>query len=235
MAAIYPYCVSADVSALNQQRTYNATSKPTLTQVKDFMLRIASQIKAVCNNAGYDVDNFHEYSSSCSDSVSAGSSVDIELLDATDFSTGDLVKIEGKSSGARVWEFAEIITKSSNTITVDTLSNSYDANLTCYIINGALNTLREINAVGAAWKTEQATFFGGSPNQSDHAEALKEEYYGNEENMSGLWAITNIPNFLEGATTDSQSTQKRSFIDSYGIQNENAEDVEPKFEIDSEW
>jgi len=237
MSAIYPYCVNGDVSALNQHRTYDANSKPTLTQVKQFMLEIASQIKAICDVAGYDTDNFHSITSTIADAITAGDdqTVNVASGDGSSFVKGDLIKIEGLTSGVRAWEFTEIEGISTDTLTIDA-ANSYDASsVTVYVVNDALNSLRSINAIGAAWKAEEAAFMGVSPNQSDHAEKLKELYFGNEENMSGLWAIMNIPGFLVGATTDTEAAVKRSTIDSYGIQNETDSDVKAKFEIDEDW
>ena len=229
---IYPFCTSDDIKAINQQRTYDSESKPTLTQVKKFMLEISDQIRGIANAAGYDIDNFHQYNSTVALAVTAGDAIDVILSDATNFTIGDLVKIQGTNLGLRFYEFSEITNKSSNTLTLD-IADNYDAGANFFVINGALNQLRNINAVGAAWMAEEATFMGVTPNRSEHAEVLRELYFGNEENKSGLWAIENIPGCLIGATVTSEAIEIRSQINSYGIQNE--DDIDPRITMETDF
>lgn len=213
---LYPFCVIDDVQSLNPHRpTYGASTKPTSIQVKKFMLDIYSQILSICQASGYDIDNLHETSSTVALAITAGDDTTIALADATGISEGDIVNIKGVTSGLRAWEFCEVETVSSNNITMD-ISNSYDAGSSVYLINNALNTLRKINAYGAAWMAEESAFMGTAVNRSDHADALKEYYFGNEENMSGLWAIRNIPGFLIGASTTDEAQVIRSSLTTQG-------------------
>ena len=215
---IYPFCITDDVSAINQHRIYDSSSKPALTQVKNFMLQISDQMRGVADAAGYNVDNFHQYNSTVTLTITAGDAIDVILADATNFSIGDLVKIEGTNLGLRFWEFAEIIGKSSNTLTLN-IANNYDAGANFYVVDGALNQLRNINAIGAGWMVEESVFMGVTPNRSEHAESLRELFFGDAENKSGLWAIENIPGYLVGATVTTKTAEVRSQLDSYGIQN----------------
>ena len=231
---IYPFCTSDDVQAVNQHRSYTTTSKPKLAQVKNFMLQISDQMRGIADASGYDTDNFYQYSSAVALAITAGDGIDVILSDATNFSIGDLVKIEGTNLGLRYWEFAEVTGKSSNTLTLD-IANNYDAGSTFYVVNSALNTLRNINSIGAAWMAEEAVFMGVSPNRSEHAETLRELYFGNEENKSGLWAIENIPGFLVGATQTSEAKENRSPLDSYGIQNSTESDVAARITMETDF
>jgi hypothetical protein len=45
-------CTTADVQALNPQRTYSATSKPTLTQLGTYINMIAAEIRGVIRKHG---------------------------------------------------------------------------------------------------------------------------------------------------------------------------------------
>lgn len=230
---LYPYCQLSDVSSKNLHRTYDASSTPTSTQVTQYTLDIYSQIKGIVQQAGYDVNNLHETSSTIAEAITAGA-VTPDFADATGFSKGDLIKLEGLTSGLRAWEFAEIISVSSDTVGF-TAANSYDAaSVSVYLVNTAMAALREINAVGAAWKAEESTFMGVSPNRSEHAETLRELYFGNEDNFYGLWAIMNMPEFLPGATKTSDAPETTALIASYGSENSGDSDVEPRLEIDED-
>ena len=233
---LYPFCVIGDVQALNQHRpTYGAATKPTSTQVNNFMLEICGQITAICDKAGYDKDNFHETSDTVALAITAGTPATFDVTDGDNFSKGDMIKIEGLTSGVRSWEFVEISGISSDTLSATVIS-AYDASsVTVYTVNHALNNLRKINAFGAAWMAEEATFMGISPNRSEHAEVLKESYFGNKENRSGLWAIENIPGFLVGATVDSEAMAVRSKLSTYNYEHSTDSDIDPIFEKDEKF
>lgn len=49
------YCTITDVQALNAQRTYSATTKPTTTQVTALIAQIATEIDAVLAAKGYTI------------------------------------------------------------------------------------------------------------------------------------------------------------------------------------
>ena len=233
---LYGYCELSDVSAKNLHRTYDASSTPTSTQVDQYIIDIYSQVKGVVQQAGYDVDNIHEVSSTVALSITSGDDVQIVVEDGSEFNVGDTVKLEGLTSGIAKWEFDSITAISSNTLTIATIGNNYDAaSVTVYTVNTAMAALREINAVGAAWKAEESTFMGVSPNRSEHSETLRELYFGNDENFSGLWAIMNMPEFLPGATKTSDAPETTALISSYGSENSGDTDVEPRATVIEEF
>ncbi len=49
------YCTTADVAGQNPQRTYNATSTPTLAQIQEFIDRVAAEIDVVLMGRGQAV------------------------------------------------------------------------------------------------------------------------------------------------------------------------------------
>jgi len=163
----YPFCVRADVLAKVQQLTIDATSNPSTTEVDDFVKDIASHIKLICKTFGYDPDSLHSVQSTIALTITAGSSKQVVVADSTDMVAGDLIKLEGTTSGAQSFEFCKITAISSNTVTLDTVASNYDANSTITVINNPLRFLRALNATGAAWYTMEAAFQGISPNRSE--------------------------------------------------------------------
>jgi hypothetical protein len=217
---IYPWCVIGDVQAYNQQRpTYGAATKPTNTQVNEFIDRIASRLRGLISSYGYDVDNIHAVSSTVAGAITAGSDVALTVADGTGFTENSKILIVGLTSGVRTWEYDIIKTVSGTTVTITTIDNNYDAaSVTVYQINDAMEIVRDLNALGAAAMAEEAVFMGASPNRSDHAEKLWERFYGSEETQYGLWAIENIPDFLYGATQTDQAISERPAT-SYQVEN----------------
>lgn len=53
MAVFAGYCALADVQAHNQEHSYNATSKPTNTQVDDWISRIGIEINMTLDRLGF--------------------------------------------------------------------------------------------------------------------------------------------------------------------------------------
>lgn len=235
--ALYPFCVVGDVEKHNQNRdTYDTASNPTLSQVNNMMLDIYADMIGVIESAGYDTDNLHETDSTVALAITGSSTAQaVTLASVTGFSAGDVIKIQGLTSGLRAWEFTEISAVSATQITA-IITGSYDAaSVTIYVVNHALQILRSINAIGAAWKAEEADFMGTAPNQSDHAEMLKEIYIGSPETRSGLWAITNLTEYLKGATKLDTTIARRSPITSYNAVHSTDTDVEPEITKDIEW
>jgi len=234
---IYPFCIVSDIQALNQHRqTYATTTKPTLVQVNKFIDEIASRLRAIVSSCGYDLSNLYDYNSTVADALTAGSNVSVTLASAVNFSKGDIVKLEGLTSGVRAWEYTVVEAKSSNILTLD-LVNSYDAaNVTIYVVNEALQILRELNAIGAAARAEEAVFMGVTPNQSDHAETLWKQFNGSEETYDGIWAIRNVPNFLYGASLTDEAVSGQEAT-SYQVENPSDDYVEagPDFGMTTKW
>lgn len=61
-----PYCTLSDVQTLNPERTYDATTAPTTTQVNALITQIAVEIDAVLQAKGYTIpvtspDNFVDF------------------------------------------------------------------------------------------------------------------------------------------------------------------------------
>jgi len=229
---MYPFCEIGDVQALNSHRpTYATTSKPTLIQIEGFVDEIAAKLRSVCDEAGYDVTNFHEVSDIVALAIVAGSNKQVVVVDGSQFALADQILITGLASGVRKWEIDTIKAISLNTLTITTVDNSYDAGtVTIYVLNDALRILRGINALGASAMAEEAAFAGISPNKSDHAETLWARFRGSKETRDGLWAINNIEGFLRGATLTTEAID-RATIKSYGSEHSDDEDVEPTFEI----
>lgn len=225
---MYPFCVVSDVEGYNQQRSsYSTSTHPTLVEVNGFMLRIANEIRSVANSSGYDIDNFHETSTTVALAITTTS---FDVASATGLSVGNIIKVEGFASSVVAWEFTTIKTIVGTTVTVsDTLT--YDAGANIYLVNVALDILRYLNAIGAAARAEESAFMGSAPNKSDHAETLWAQYYGSEEFKNGLWAIANLPGYLIGATTTDDAVENQT-IQSYGSQHETDSDVDPVFEKD---
>jgi len=234
----YPFCVIDDVQKYNPHRsTYSASTKPTSTQVNEFMDEIAAQLVAVSSDAGYDTDNFTDYSQVAL-AITAGDDVAVAVTtgDGSQFSTGDRVMIAGLSSAAaRQKEYAIVKSVSTDTVTLDTVDSNYAASsVYLYLVSRAWDTLRKLNAIGAAAMAEQSAHMGVAPNESDHAEKLWAQYYGSEETMDGLWAIANIEGYLVGATVTGAAVEK-AYMKSYGSENSTDADVEPRFEIDTDF
>lgn len=49
------YCTAANIASLNPQRTYSATSKPTLTGIGEFIDRIAAEMDVILKGRGMTV------------------------------------------------------------------------------------------------------------------------------------------------------------------------------------
>lgn len=231
----YPYCEIQDVQARNQQRpTYSDTSNPTKDQVLEFINNYATKLESIVNAAGYDINNIHQISSTVAATIAQGTYVDVNVTtgEGQNFEKGNDIKIEGLTSGIKNWEFDEISNISGDTITVKTIDNDYDSNsVTVKKQNSAMRILRDLNAIGAAHETEKSAFMGASPNRSEHAEALMEQYLGSEETQDGIWAISNIPNYLIDATITIEALEELT-ISSYGSEHEDDEDVQAVFTKD---
>ena len=233
----YPYCIVADVQKRNQHRpTYSATTKPTETQVKDFIDEIAAHLNAICADSGYNLDNLSN-SSTVALAITAGTDVVVAVAtgEGSNFSVGDEVFIQGLSAVAvRQVEYDVVKAVSTDNITISTVGNTYAAaSVTLNVMNDAMTTLRRLNSVGAAWKAERDTFMGTSPNKSDHAEALEKEYFGSEESCDGIWAIKNVEDYLRGAETTDEAIEEHT-ITSYGANNSTDTDVAPEWTRESE-
>jgi len=162
------------------------------------------------------------------------SSVSFDVVDGSQFAVGETIKLEGTDSGVPVWEFQSIIAISSNTLILGAITNDYDAGAVIKVVNNALGFLRNINAVGAAWMSEQAAVMQVAPNAGEHAETLRLQYYGSEDSPGGLWAIKNIPGFLDDAPNADDLEVEAPLPQSYAAENSNDTDVQ-KLEIDYKW
>ena len=238
--ADFPFCVIGDVEALTAQhrsgQAYSASTKPTAVQVADFMDRIAADLRAHCVSYGYDLDNLAT-SSNVAGAVTAGSAVEVAVTtgDGSNFSVGDEVFINGIKTGVRKYEFDYLTGVSTDTLTIATVDNNYDAStITLYVMNDALRTLRDLNALGAAAKALEAAYGSISPNATDREDELWARYYGSEENKYGLWAIEHVDSFLRGAARTDDAAE-RSTITSYGSENSTDTDVAPVFEKDMDF
>jgi hypothetical protein len=232
--ARFPFCIISDVQQHNQSRaTFSASTKPTNTQVLDFMDNIADEIRTIAGSSGYDIDNFHEASATIALGVDAGSGKVVTPSSVSDFSVGDSVYMVGFATGVRVYQYTYITAKST-TLTLATVTNEVDAGSTLYLVNSALRILRNLNAIGAAAQTEQAAYLGTSQDKAEHSEALWAQYYGSEELPVGLWAIRNTPNFLLGASVTSTAAH-RDTITSYGSEHSTDSDVEAVFTRETEF
>ena len=233
----YPFCTRSDVEArLLQRQTFSSSTKPTAAQVDQYIDEIASKLRGIVTAAGYDVDNLHAVSTETTAAISSGSDVSISVSDGSSFAAGDKIKIEGAYSGARVCEFTTVKSVSGNTLTAD-LSNSYDSGAAVKAVNDALEILRDLNAIGAAAMAEQYTFMGVSPNRSEHADRLWEEFNGSEEKANGIWAVRHIPGYLRGATTTDEAVSNETAF-SYHTENPDDDyvDAGPTFSIyETKW
>lgn len=228
--ALFPFCVIGDVQKRNPHRdTYGSGTKPTDVQVKEFMDDYAAKLRAICAEVGYDVDNLHEVKGHVALAVTAGSDKEVAVAsgEGEAFAVGDLLWLCGLKDGIRYWEFDTLKAKSGDSLTITTVDNPYDADtLDVYVINDALQILRDLNSLGAAHEAEKVAFMGSAPNRSDHAEALWEQYQGDEDNPRGVWAIQNLPGYLRGATV-SESGVVRIGLQSYGSEHPTDDDVQP--------
>jgi len=232
----FPYCEIGDVQAYNQHRSaYGTSTKPTAVEVEGFMDAIAARLRSACDEAGYDVDHFHAKSDTVALAITAGASVAVVVTAGTNFAVADSVLITGLSSGVRKWEVDVVKSVSGNNVTITAIGNNYDAaSVTIYVLNDAMRTLRDLNALGAAAMAEEAAFGGVSPNKSEHAETLWERYQGSKDTRDGLWAIDNIKEFLRGATLTTEALHHGT-SKSYGSEHEEDEDVDPVITNDMEF
>jgi len=227
---MYPFCVIGDVQAYNQHApTYGSSTKPTSAQIEKWILDIAASLRAIMGSSGYDIDNLHESSDTVALAITAGNNKAVVVVDADNFAVGDVVHVCGSATGVLKHEFANIITvvSATNTITIDTLANAYDAGtVTIYVVNEALRIIRDLNALGSASLADEGAIMGVSPNKSAHAEMLWARYLGSKESLSGLWAIQNLEDYLYGATQTTEA-MSRATIQSYGSEHTDDDDVEP--------
>ena len=228
----FPFCVIGDVEEITAQHltgsAYSGSTKPTSTQVKKFMDERAEHIRAVCVDAGYDIDNFHENSSTVAAAITSGSDKELTVAsgEGTNFSAGNDVFITGLKDGARTFEFDYVKSVSGDVVTIKTIDNAYDENtVTLFVVNGALTTLRKTNALGAAAMALEAQYASASPNDSEQEVDLWDRFNGNKKNQFGLWAIKNVPGFLRGATVLSEAVIEAT-LKSYGSEHSMDDDVE---------
>jgi hypothetical protein len=218
----------------NQSRpTYSGSTKPTSTQVLDFMDNIADEMRSVASTAGYDIDNLHETLATVALGIDAGSAKVVTPSAVTGFAVGDSVYLNGLAVGVRINQFT-YLTAVSTTLTLANVANGVDAGCKIYIVNDALRILRNINAIGAAAQAERSATLGDSQEPNAHAEALWDQYLGSEETHGGLWAIANVPNFLLGASITSGAAQRET-ISSYGSEHSTDDDVEAVFTRETEF
>ena len=208
----FPFCVTADVQRHVKGIVFGTSSKPTSTEVDSFIDDIADEIRGVMEGNGYDTDNIHEVSATVALAITAGSNVVVTPSTVAGFAVADEVKIEGLSSGVRKSE-TQVIKALSTTMTIATVANNYDAGtVTLKLVNTALKILKSLNAVGAAAKAVESGMLAITPNKSDLAESLREQYYGSEETQGGLWAISHLSNFLVDAGSSSSSRTIRTYL-----------------------
>ena len=220
----FPFCVTADVQRHIKGIVFGTSSKPTSTEVDSFIDDIADEIRGVMKGNGYDTESISSVSATVAAAITAGSNVVVTPSTVSGFAVADEVKIEGLSSGVRKSE-TQVIKAISTTITLATVSNNYDAGtVTLILVNTALKILKSLNAIGAAAKAAEAGMLAITPNKSDLAESLREQYYGSEETQGGLWAIAHLSGFLVDAVS---SVSGR--IRSYTSQNT---DLEPKITLE---
>ena len=235
MAVFYPYCTVSDVEALNSQgETFSTSTKPTLVQVTKFLFDIASSMRSLISAAGYDVDNLFQVDSEVSGAITAGSDVEVAVPtgEGASYAAQEEIKIEGLSSGVLKWEFCTIKSISTDTLTITTIANSYDAaTVTIKLMNVALRIVRDVNDLGVAAMAEDSAFAGISPVESNRQTKYWERYYGSKTVRSGIWAIENIPDYLLGADKTSDAKADIS-ISSYQSNNSGDDDIDAVFTKD---
>jgi hypothetical protein len=202
------------------------------------MDEIAGKMRGWLTAYGYDMDNIHATESAIAGAITAGDDKECALTagHGSNFAKGDRIFLTGLTSGVRAWEFTEIKAISTDTITID-VTNSYDAaSVSVYLVNSAVDVLRDLNTIGAAAMAEEAAFMGTSPNRSDHAEKLWERFYGSEITQNGIWALKNIAGYLYGATTtdDAISTDPAASFQTENPSDSHVENA-PIFEMETEW
>jgi hypothetical protein len=232
---IYPFCTISDTQAFTQHRpAYSASTKPTSDQVNEFIAEIRSRIQRSLIIGGYDVDNLHEYKTSVAAAITQGNNVDLIVANVSGIAAGDVIKLEGTSSGALKWEFCNVISVTGTTVRLATVVNNYDAGCYAIVVNHSLRILKTLNAIGSAAMAEENTFMGTSPNKSEHAETLWKHFNGSKDNPEGLWAIEHVEDYLPDAETTEAAPAARSEPKSYGSEHTDESDVEAKIAIDDE-
>ena len=216
------YCTSDDVARKNQLRAYSTGTAFNINDVNEYIARIANEINLTCKANGYDIDSFADYSTTTTTALSAGSSVSATLTSASGFQAASSCMIWGVVSNVEVFEIITVESVSGNVVTFSSVTNSFDSGATIEIVNDALGFLRDLNATGAAWRSEDSVLMGQSPNFSEHAEMLRDLYLGTEENQSGLWAIRNLPNYLHNEVDTDERLDHRPNFAGYAIDNATA-------------
>ncbi len=219
------FCTTGDISAINQQRDYSATSKPSITQVEGFILNRAAEISLAVRMAGYNLTDLYSIDDAATGAITAGSTVSVTVTDGTQFAIGDSILLDGfNSTGGYEFEIQPIQSITTNTLVFATIANGYVTGANLTVLTENMKFLRLVNQLGASADAEIAAFMGVSPNQSEHGQILLDQYNGY------LNLIKSEPGIFAAIDADKKII-KRSTISSYTEQNSDDEILDTKISI----
>ena len=127
-----------------------------------------------------------------------------------------------------------LASKSGDSLTIAVVSNSYSADAVIKEANDAMQIIRHICVLGVSLNIEKSIFSGSDPNISNRYEEIRDQYFGDKKNQSGIWAIQNVEDFLRGATQTGEAAE-RATLQSYGSEHEGDTDVKPVIEKDMDF
>jgi len=227
------FCSLADVTEKIQQYTFDDSSEPNTTEIKNFIKLASNHLRLILFGAGYDPDNLHDVSDTIALSITAGTDVSVIVTDGSQFTTKDDVLIYGLSNGIVTIDKANIKSISGDTLTLDIVTFNFEANVTLYVVNSALGFVSDLNAYGAACQTMQNAFQSISPNESNYSKSLCDKYYGSKNTQDGIWAIQNIPGLLD-AVVDEEQKETNLTVSSYMAKNSTDDDLQ-KIAFSTKW
>ena len=194
-----PYCNSNDIFAINQKRPYDATSNPSLNEVKDWMFQAFARINIALRESGYSSPATPSVTTELSAAPASGAAT-ISVDAVTSFEQGSVLRLI--SATALTDEFIRIKSIASLVVSVEpALGSAYAVDDDVWLMNNGLLVLRRINALGTAAVAEESGFMGLSPNRSQHALTLKEQF------EIELVNIRTRPDYLYDLTTNNNAAQ----------------------------
>lgn len=157
----------------------DANTKFTDARLRRAISRSYAEINTALKTGNYGVPVTNSTKSLIEGAETASMSpVDIAITagDGENFQAGDTVRIHGLATTPYNDEFAGIVKVATDTLTVDSLVNAYDAGATVELCTLGFLHLREINAQGAALKILFGKVVGQAKSRNEKIVDLRTEY-----------------------------------------------------------
>lgn len=174
------YCSLDDVKDVLTQydETIVAAGNLDENKLRRFISQAYGRINSALARGSYQVPAVNTTKQTMSGSLSASANVVTinQVSDGSAFTEGDTVRIHGPSGSGYNDEFTSVVAISGNLVDVLWLNNSYDADSTIEVVIEGMETLRHLNAQGAALLATGALTLGYSDASNDKEDNLTDAF-----------------------------------------------------------